>query len=182
MFWRGPKLQIHSVNILIHTYIHTYICIRSYNTGRSFEPISMKFTRLVRIHSWVNLIVFGNNRPNETTDMYENEPQNWLKGASSPPTLTSTFQNISLPTHFLRQRFLKRCPENFFELAQMCMRISMEYFTQSLRRTFNQRKWEVDTAYGRMDPLGPQMQERQTPYQMAGRTSQRVWTAVKKNI
>ncbi len=46
--------------------------MRSYDTGRSFEPIFMKFTWLVRVHSWVNPIVFGNNRPNRTTDMKEN--------------------------------------------------------------------------------------------------------------
>ncbi len=28
------------------------ICIRSYDTGRSFDPIFMKFTWLVRVHSW----------------------------------------------------------------------------------------------------------------------------------
>ncbi len=49
-------------------------CIRSYNTGLSFDPIFMKFTWSVRVHSWVNPIVFGNNRPNRTTDMGENEP------------------------------------------------------------------------------------------------------------
>ncbi len=50
------------------------LCIRSYDTGSSFEPIFMKFTWLVRAHSWVNPIVFGNNRPNRTTDMGENVP------------------------------------------------------------------------------------------------------------
>ncbi len=46
--------------------------IRSYDAGRSFDPIFMKFTWLVRVHSWVSPIVFGNNRPNRTTDMGEN--------------------------------------------------------------------------------------------------------------
>ncbi len=41
---------------------------------RHFNPIFMKITWLVRVHSWVNLIVFGNNRPNGTTDMGENAP------------------------------------------------------------------------------------------------------------
>ncbi len=54
--------------------IYLYICIRSYDTGRSFDPIFMKFTWLMRVHSWVNPIVFGNNRPNRTTDMGENVP------------------------------------------------------------------------------------------------------------
>ncbi len=62
----GPSLRILNVNILI------CICIRSYDIGRSFDPIFMKFTWLVRVHSWVNSIVFGNNRPNRTTDMGEN--------------------------------------------------------------------------------------------------------------
>ncbi len=48
------------------------ICIRTHDTGRSFEPIFMKFTWLVRVHSRVNPIVFGNNRPNRTTDVGEN--------------------------------------------------------------------------------------------------------------
>ncbi len=60
----SPWLQIRNVN--------TYICIRSYDTGRSFEPIFMKFTWLVRVHSWVNPIIFRNNRLNKTTDMMEN--------------------------------------------------------------------------------------------------------------
>ncbi len=56
----------------LYTYI--FICIRSYNTGRSFEPIFMKFTRFVRVLSWMTPIIFGNNRPNRTTDMGENVP------------------------------------------------------------------------------------------------------------
>ncbi len=43
----------------------------------------MKFTRLVRVHSWVNSIVFGNNRPNRTTDMWENVPPNQFFGFKS---------------------------------------------------------------------------------------------------
>ncbi len=34
--------------------IHIYYC---HNTGRSFEPIFMKFTWLVRVHPWVNIII-----------------------------------------------------------------------------------------------------------------------------
>ncbi len=56
-------------------YVCICICIRSYDTGRSFDPIFMKFSWLVRVHSsWVNPIVFGNNRPNRTTDVGENVP------------------------------------------------------------------------------------------------------------
>ncbi len=54
--------------------IYLCICIRSYDTGRSFDPMFMKFTWLVRGHSWVKPIVFGNNRSNRTTDMGENVP------------------------------------------------------------------------------------------------------------
>ncbi len=55
-------------------FIYIYVCIRSYDTGRSFDPIFMKFTWLVRVHSKVDPIVFGNNRPNRTTDMGKNVP------------------------------------------------------------------------------------------------------------
>ncbi len=51
-----------------------FIYISSYDTGRSFDPIFLKFTWLVRVQSWVNPMVFGNNRPNRTTDMGENVP------------------------------------------------------------------------------------------------------------
>ncbi len=54
--------------------------IRSYDTGRSFDPIFTKFTWLMRVHPWVNPIVFGNNRPNRTTYMGENVPQNQYFG------------------------------------------------------------------------------------------------------
>ncbi len=60
--------------------LYLYICIRTRDTGRSFEPIFMKFTQLGRAHSRVNPIVFGNNRPNRTTDMGENVPPNQFFG------------------------------------------------------------------------------------------------------
>ncbi len=44
-----------------------YICIKTHDTGRSFEPIFMNFTWLVLVHWWVKSIVFGNNWPNRTT-------------------------------------------------------------------------------------------------------------------
>ncbi len=46
-----------------------YLRIRTYDIGASFELIFMKFTRLMRVYLWVNPIVFGNHRPNRTTDM-----------------------------------------------------------------------------------------------------------------
>ncbi len=57
-----------------------YLCMRTHDIGRSFELIFMKFTRLVRVHSWVNPIVFGNNRPNRTTGMGKNVLQNQFLG------------------------------------------------------------------------------------------------------
>ncbi len=44
----------------------------------SFELIFMKFPCLMRVHPWVNPIVFGNNRANRTTDMGENAPPKWV--------------------------------------------------------------------------------------------------------
>ncbi len=58
-----PWLQICNVNILI------YLCIRTNDTGCSFELIFMKFTLLVRDPSWVNRIVLRNDRLNRTADM-----------------------------------------------------------------------------------------------------------------
>ncbi len=59
---------------------YIYICIRSYDTGRSFDLIFMKFVWLVRVHSWVNSIVFGNNRLNRTTDMGKCTPKTSFSG------------------------------------------------------------------------------------------------------
>ncbi len=56
------------------TSVCMYVCIRSYDTCRSFDPIFMKFTWLVRAPSWVNHFVFGNNLPSRTTYMGENMP------------------------------------------------------------------------------------------------------------
>ncbi len=51
-----------------------FIWIRTHDTGRRLEPIFLKFTELVRVHPWVNRIVFENNRPNRTTNIGENVP------------------------------------------------------------------------------------------------------------
>ncbi len=62
--------------------LYSYICIRLRDTSRSFEPIFMKSTWLVRVHPRVNPIGFGNNRPNRSTDMGENVPLKpifWIK-------------------------------------------------------------------------------------------------------
>ncbi len=56
----------------LHCHGCVYLCVKTHYTGRSFEPIFMKFTWLVQIHPWVNPIVFGNNQPNRTTDMGKN--------------------------------------------------------------------------------------------------------------
>ncbi len=52
---------------------NNYYC---HDTGRSFEPIFMKFTQLVRVHTWVNFKKKKkkNNRSNRTTDMGEDMP------------------------------------------------------------------------------------------------------------
>ncbi len=54
----------------------TFFVLEVPDTGLSFDPMFMKFTWLVRVHSWVNSIVFGNNRHNRTTDMGKMCPQN----------------------------------------------------------------------------------------------------------
>ncbi len=55
-------------------YVQVYIplCIRTHDTGHSFQPIFIKFTRFVRVRTWVNPTVFGYNRPSRTTDIREN--------------------------------------------------------------------------------------------------------------
>ncbi len=44
--------------------------------GLQIRNVNMIFTWLVRIHPWVNPIVFGNNWLNRTTDIGENVPSN----------------------------------------------------------------------------------------------------------
>ncbi len=51
-----------------------YLRSRTYDTGASFELIFMIFAGLLRVHPWVNSIVFGNNRLNRTTAMGGNVP------------------------------------------------------------------------------------------------------------
>ncbi len=51
-----------------------YICVRPHDIGRHFELIFLKFTWLMQVHPWMNLVVFGNNRPNRTINIGENEP------------------------------------------------------------------------------------------------------------
>ncbi len=51
--------------------------------GRSFEPIFMKFTWLVRVYLRMYPIVFGNSWLNRTTDIEENVPQNQVFGFHS---------------------------------------------------------------------------------------------------
>ncbi len=65
--------NLHSKMTLLHfqLIIINYYC---HDTGRSFEPIFMKFTWLMRVHTWVNSIFFGNNQSNRTTDIWENVP------------------------------------------------------------------------------------------------------------
>ncbi len=77
--WLGKVLLVTFFILEVPDYksailIYLYTCIRSYDTGRSFDLIFMKFTWLAQVHSWVNRIVFGNNRSNRTTDIGENVP------------------------------------------------------------------------------------------------------------
>ncbi len=65
------------VYLLLDHVAYTYIiCIRTHDTGCSFEPIFMKFTWLVRLHSWVNPIVLETIGPIE--------PQIWGKCTPKP--------------------------------------------------------------------------------------------------
>ncbi len=64
----------------IYIYMYMY---KKLDTGCSFDPIFMKFTWLVRVHSWGNPIVFGNNRHNRTTYMGKMCPENQFFGFQS---------------------------------------------------------------------------------------------------
>ncbi len=48
---------------------NNYYC---HDAGRTYEPIFMKFTRLVRVHTRVTPIFFGNSRSDRTADLGEN--------------------------------------------------------------------------------------------------------------
>ncbi len=56
------------VKLTGHT-LYIFVWIRTHDTGCSFEPIFMKFTWLVRVHSWMNPFIFGNNLPHKNTDI-----------------------------------------------------------------------------------------------------------------
>ncbi len=45
--------------------ISIYLRIRTHDTGRSFEPIFMKFTWLALVHPWVNTVVLKTVGPIE---------------------------------------------------------------------------------------------------------------------
>ncbi len=78
----GHRFFLKIVYILPIGYMHMYVL--SYNTGRNFETIFMKFIWLMQVHSWVNTIVFGNKqRPDRTTDMGDMCPQNQFFGFKS---------------------------------------------------------------------------------------------------
>ncbi len=47
------------------------------------ELIFMKFAQLVRVYTWVNPVVFGNNWHNKTSDMGENMPPKTVFGIHS---------------------------------------------------------------------------------------------------
>ncbi len=67
----------------------------------------MKFACLMRIHPWMNPIVFGNNWPNRTTDMEENVPQNQFFGFYSAGMeffMEKTYKQYLVP-HSPQKRF-----------------------------------------------------------------------------
>ncbi len=68
---------------------------RRHDTVRGFKPIFMKFTRLVRVYPCMNSIVFGNNRPNRTTDIGKKCHQNRFFGfhSASMGFLRKTLKN-----------------------------------------------------------------------------------------
>ncbi len=70
-----------NLNLKMTSIFSAYNNYYHHDTVRSFELIFMKFMSLVRVHTWVNHIIFGNNRSNRTTDMGENVPSKlvfWL--------------------------------------------------------------------------------------------------------
>ncbi len=77
------KVPDYESAMLIYLCICICICIRSYDTGRSFDPIYMKFTSLVRVHSWVNPIVFEIIGPIEPQIWGKICPQNRFFGFRS---------------------------------------------------------------------------------------------------
>ncbi len=70
-----------------------YYC---HNTGHSFEPMFMKFTRLVQIHTWVNPIFLVNNRSKEPL----------IRGKCAPKNGFLIF--IQPIRRFLRKKFQRR--------------------------------------------------------------------------
>ncbi len=66
--------------IYLCVYIYINICIRGYDTGPSFDPIFMKFTWLVRVHSWVNPILLETIGPIEPQIWGKMCPQNRFFG------------------------------------------------------------------------------------------------------
>ncbi len=72
--WEGEVtffvLKVPDFKSAVLIYLYVFICVRMrHDIGRSFEPIFVQFTWLVRVHTWVNTVVFRNNRPWRTTDM-----------------------------------------------------------------------------------------------------------------
>ncbi len=91
------KIYICQLKVPFHRARHIFIYCHRY------EPIFMKLTWLVRAHPRVNSIIFGNNRPNSTTDMGENVPPKSVFSAFIQPVwvfLRKKLKNsISYPSH-----------------------------------------------------------------------------------
>ncbi len=93
---------------------NNYYC---HDTGRSFELIFMKFTWLVRFHTWMNPnFFFENGRFNRTTDMGENVPPKlvfWLSfsryggfwGKNLKAVFNTPFRHRKNYCHFCRRTY-----------------------------------------------------------------------------
>ncbi len=96
-FW-GVKPRGYS-SIYIKNYASRFSAYKNnycHDTGRSFEPIFMKLTRLRQVHTWVDPIFLETIGPIETLIWGKMCPQNWVFG----------FHSASM--EFLREKFQSR--------------------------------------------------------------------------
>ncbi len=102
--------------ICARTRTHTHIHTRTHNTGRSFEPIFLKFTWLAWVHPWVNPIVFGKNRPNRTTDWKKMLPQKPVFWVSVRRYEVFQRKNLKIifDIKFPRQKIIKKYSASHF--------------------------------------------------------------------
>ncbi len=113
-----------------------YLCTRTYNTGASFELISMKFACLMRVHPWVNSIVFGNNRPHRTTNMGENVPPKpvfCFHSAGMEFFMEKTYKQYLVP-HSPQKKFSPFLSSNVYFASKMVM---------SPKKYFSRLFWKI---------------------------------------